>query len=101
MTDVPDVLFTPDPQSAGRTRIATFARSVGRDPLDYAALHRWSVTDLAGFWGAAAEFLGVRFTTEPNAVLGSSEMPGTPVFPRRHPQLRRARPEPRSGPHGR
>jgi acetoacetyl-CoA synthetase len=60
-TDLPDVLYTPDPAGAGRSRVAAFARHVGLDPLDYQALHRWSVTDLDGFWAAAADFLGVRF----------------------------------------
>jgi acetoacetyl-CoA synthetase len=79
--EIPEVLYTPDPQAADASRIAALARSVGRDPLDYAALHRWSVTDLEGFWGAAAEFLGVRFADRPTAVLGSREMPGARWFP--------------------
>ena len=83
----PDVLWTPDPERSRETAIAAFARFV-RDErgvdvgdTDYAALHDWSVTDMAGFWSAAAEFLGVRFRDVPDAVLGSTTMPGTQWFP--------------------
>ncbi len=59
--------------------IERFARSAGHD--DYASLHRWSVTDLDGFWSAVAEFFEVRFATPPTAVLGRREMPGAEWFP--------------------
>ena len=48
---------------------------------DYAALHRWSVEDLDGFWSAVAEHFGVHFTTPPRRVLGRREMPGAQWFP--------------------
>ena len=48
---------------------------------DYAALHRWSVGDLEGFWSALAEFFGVRFAARPQRVLGRREMPGAVWFP--------------------
>jgi acetoacetyl-CoA synthetase len=48
---------------------------------DYDALHRWSVTDLEGFWSAIAQFFGVRFATAPQRVLGRREMPGAEWFP--------------------
>ena len=46
---------------------------------DYAELHRWSVEDLEGFWGAIWDWfeLGER----PETVLGRSEMPGAEWFP--------------------
>jgi acetoacetyl-CoA synthetase len=47
----------------------------------YQELHDWSVTDLAGFWSAIAEFSAVRFHTQPTAVLGRREMPGAEWFP--------------------
>ena len=61
------------------SRIEAFAASVGIG--DHAALHRWSVTDLDGFWSAVVEHLGVEFTTPPTAVLGRREMPGAQWFP--------------------
>jgi acetoacetyl-CoA synthetase len=48
---------------------------------DYDALWRWSVADLEGFWGAFAEFAGVRFHSRPQRVLTSESMPGARWFP--------------------
>ena len=86
-TLVPEVFWWPDPQRAAASRIAEFTRYV-RDRRgvsipsgDYAALHAWSVRDLAGFWSAVAEFVGVRFHQAPTAVLGAERMPGTEWFP--------------------
>lgn len=47
----------------------------------YADLHRWSVTDLEGFWGSVAEFFDVRFADAPDRVLGRRAMPGAEWFP--------------------
>ncbi|MFE2737281.1 acetoacetate--CoA ligase [Streptomyces sp. NPDC059349] len=86
--DVPEVLWTPSPDQAGRTAIAQFARWAREhrgvnlpSDTDYAALHAWSVRDLEDFWSAVAEFLGVIFRDPPTAVLGSQNMPGTQWFP--------------------
>ena len=86
-TDLPEVLWTPDPAAAQASAIAQFAgfvrerRLAGIDELDYRSLHAWSVDDLGAFWAAAAEFLGVRFHAAPRATLGSPAMPGTEWFP--------------------
>jgi acetoacetyl-CoA synthetase len=86
-TDLPEVLWTPDPAAAPASAIAQFAgfvrerRLAGIDELDYRSLHAWSVDDLGAFWAAAAEFLGVRFHAAPRATLGSPAMPGTEWFP--------------------
>jgi acetoacetyl-CoA synthetase len=86
-TDVPEVLWTPDPAAVRGSAMAQFARFVGDkrlaevDELDYSSLHAWSVNDLDGFWSAAADFLGVRFHAAPRAALGSPDMPGTEWFP--------------------
>ena len=48
---------------------------------DYHALWRWSVADLAGFWGSLAEYMGVRFHDQPAAVLTSPALPGADWFP--------------------
>jgi acetoacetyl-CoA synthetase len=86
-TDLPEVLWTPDPAVARTSGIAQFAsfvrerRLTGIDELDYRSLHAWSVEDLDAFWAVAAEFLGVRFHAAPRAALGSRAMPGTEWFP--------------------
>jgi acetoacetyl-CoA synthetase len=53
----------------------------GRSFDDYAALHRWSVTDLDGFWSSIKDFFGVRFHAPADAVVPDPRMPGTAWFP--------------------
>ncbi len=83
----PDVLWIPDPQEAAQSAIAAFARFVGErhgidvGDTDYAALHKWSITDTATFWSAAAAFVGVRFRDRPSQTLGALSMPGAEWFP--------------------
>jgi acetoacetyl-CoA synthetase len=48
---------------------------------DYHALWRWSVGDLAGFWGSLADYMKVRFHDQPAGVLTGAAMPGTEWFP--------------------
>ncbi|MFG2953208.1 acetoacetate--CoA ligase [Streptomyces sp. NPDC048291] len=57
-----------------------FARRNGRDGTDYAALHRWSVTDLEGFWAAVWEYFGVDAATPYRRVLDEERMPGARWF---------------------
>ena len=86
VTEVPEVLWRPDPTIARASSLGKFARfvrerrGVSVDELDYASLHAWSVRDLDAFWSAAAEFLGVRFHTRPTTTLASATMPGTEWF---------------------
>jgi acetoacetyl-CoA synthetase len=81
----PPILWHPDPAAVARSRIAAFrawlASHRGVDVADYDALWRWSVTDLAGFWGAFAEFAGVRFHAPPQRVLTDATMPEARWFP--------------------
>jgi acetoacetyl-CoA synthetase len=84
-TEAPELLWQPDPAHVADTRIAQFRAWLlsarGLDLPDYTALWEWSTTDLAGFWGAVAEFLGVIFHSPPARVLGSAAMPGAEWFP--------------------
>jgi acetoacetyl-CoA synthetase len=81
----PQILWSPDPDFVARSRMAAFrswlAAQRGVIVADYDALWRWSVADLAGFWGAFAEFAGVRFHTAAQRVLTDESMPGTRWFP--------------------
>ncbi|MBF9069885.1 acetoacetate--CoA ligase [Streptacidiphilus fuscans] len=86
-------LWRPDPASAAASRMAAFQRFAaeyygaprpqeGQDPaVEYAAFHRWSVEHLEDFWSAVTQWFDVRFTTEPEAVLGDATMPGATWFP--------------------
>ena len=81
----PRILWLPDPDVVARSRMAAFrswlAAQRGVIVADYDALWRWSVADLAGFWGAFAEFAGVAFHTAAQRVLTDEPMPGTRWFP--------------------
>ena len=85
----PEPFFTPDPQVAAGSRIADFARWAARhlgvegieDPTDYPSLHRWSVTDLEGFWAAVWEYFAVDAATPYEKVLAEETMPGARWFP--------------------
>jgi acetoacetyl-CoA synthetase len=80
-----EVLWRPDPDRVASSRMAAFRDWLraerGVDLPDYPALWEWSTTALPEFWGAAAEFLGVRFHDAPSRVLGADTMPGAEWFP--------------------
>ncbi len=81
----PRIVWSPDPDVVARSRMAAFrgwlASQRGISVADYHALWRWSVADLAGFWGAFAEFAGVRFHAAPQRVVTDESMPGARWFP--------------------
>jgi acetoacetyl-CoA synthetase len=80
-----DILWEPPSDLRQSTEIGRFMNWLrdhrGRDFSSYAALHRWSVDDLEGFWGAIWEFFEVRAHAEPESVLASRAMPGARWFP--------------------
>lgn len=75
--------WTPTEKDIADARVTDFARFVearaGVACADYAALWRWSVEDVDGFWAALWDYfdLGDRGPT----VLASGEMPGARWFP--------------------
>ena len=80
-----DVLWTPPADVRETTEIGRYLNWLrderGRDFADYAALWRWSVEDLEGFWGSVWDFFGVRAHAPYERVLGAREMPGAEWFP--------------------
>lgn len=80
-TSYPGPFFTPDPETTAASRIADFARHVGMDDADYAALHHWSVTDLEAFWDAVWEYFDIDSDTPYEQVLAEERMPGARWFP--------------------
>ncbi|MEU2060320.1 acetoacetate--CoA ligase [Streptomyces sp. NPDC013455] len=80
-TPYPEPFFTPDPEAAAASRIVDFARRAGLEGSDYAALHRWSVTDLEGFWKAVWEYFDIDADTPYERVLAEETMPGARWFP--------------------
>lgn len=80
--------WVPAPEATTTSRIADFGRWVARhrgvraahDHTDYAALHRWSVTELEGFWSTVWEFFDVEAATPYEQVLAEEKMPGARWF---------------------
>ncbi|MGH8860225.1 MAG: hypothetical protein ACRDVG_03150, partial [Jatrophihabitantaceae bacterium] len=66
-------IWMPAPDDVARARITDFARfagrRIGRGFTDYDDLLRWSVADLAGFWGAIWDYFGVVAEDGGHAVL--------------------------------
>ncbi|MBB5910996.1 acetoacetate--CoA ligase [Actinoalloteichus hymeniacidonis] len=90
------MLWQPDPRPALPTTMTRYRQWLEREwstigegrsiPEDPDALHRWSVTDLAGFWSSVARFFEVRFHRAPDeelprGALPTATMPGTRWFP--------------------
>ncbi|WP_063065381.1 acetoacetate--CoA ligase [Nocardia violaceofusca] len=75
--------WEPDAGDVETARVTDFARFVGartgREFDDYHSLWEWSITDLAGFWGALWEYF--ELADAPDTVLASSDMPGAQWFP--------------------
>jgi acetoacetyl-CoA synthetase len=76
----PEILWKPSPERIERALLTRYQRWLGREG-DYASLWQWSVDDLEAFWGSIVEYFGVRFSTEPERVLGDASMPGASWFP--------------------
>ncbi len=74
-----EILWEPPADAWSATAAGRFATAHGH--ATYAALHRWSVTDLDGFWSAVSDDLGVRWHDRPIAALADAVMPGATWFP--------------------
>ncbi|MCC3767527.1 acetoacetate--CoA ligase [Streptomyces sp. UNOC14_S4] len=90
--DRPEPLWSPGGDRVARARITRFQSwaaehhgapaAVPGDPAaSYAALHRWSVTELERFWQAVTEWCDVRFSSPYERVLADRSMPGAVWFP--------------------
>jgi acetoacetyl-CoA synthetase len=84
---VTDVVWTPPPAAAERSRLGAFMRWLaaerGRSFASYEELLTWSIADLEGFWDAVGKWAGLHWHEPPDRVLagGDRTMPGTRWFP--------------------
>lgn len=82
---VGEVLWTPPVDVRDRSRIGAYlhwlATHRGLEFDDYAALWRWSVTDLDGFWRSIWDFFQVKAYADPTGTVVDPGMPGTRWFP--------------------
>jgi acetoacetyl-CoA synthetase len=80
-----DLLWTPSAEriaGAPLTRfMAWLAAERGLTFEDYAALWRWSTTEIEAFWQAIWDYFEVRSSAPHNCVLESRAMPGARWFP--------------------
>ncbi|GAA1935592.1 acetoacetate--CoA ligase [Streptomyces sodiiphilus] len=87
----PEPLWRPGDEAVETARITRFhawaaaehgapAPVPGDAEASYAALHRWSVTELEAFWQAVAEWFQVSFSRPADAVLADRTMPGARWF---------------------
>ena len=78
-------LWLPSPDVRDNSEIGRFLgwleKHRGLHFDGFTDLHRWSVTDLDGFWSAIWEFGGVRPHAPGEQVLGVRDMPGAQWFP--------------------
>ncbi|MHC5024610.1 MAG: AMP-binding protein, partial [Planctomycetota bacterium] len=72
----PAPAWTPPPGSIPGTNIGSLMATVGVE--DYAALHRWSVTDRTRFWEILIDRLGIRFIVPPSSVMDDPAQRETP-----------------------
>lgn len=83
MSDEP--IWLPDPEQASQAQIREFTDFInertGSDLRTYNDLHRWSVSDLDGFWGAIWDFFDVVADEPYTQVLEDDSLPGAVWFP--------------------
>ncbi len=78
-------IWEPSAERIAQSRLTAFTRMVadrsGRSFLDYAALHRYSVSEVAAFWTAVWDFCGLIGEPGPAVVADLDQMPGARFFP--------------------
>jgi len=80
-----DLLWTPSEAFVRNANVTAFIDWLrvnrGVDCADYGALWRWSVVDVAAFWGALWDYFGIESPTPYSTVLENPAMPGARWFP--------------------
>jgi acetoacetyl-CoA synthetase len=80
-----DILWTPSPERIAHANVTALRlwleRERGLRFADYAAMWRWSVEDLEGFWGALWDYFHIEASVPYERVLGKRSMPGAEWFP--------------------
>jgi acetoacetyl-CoA synthetase len=80
-----DILWTPSPERIAHANVTALRlwleRERGLRFAGYAAMWRWSVEDLEGFWGALWDYFHIEASVPYERVLGKRSMPGAEWFP--------------------
>jgi acetoacetyl-CoA synthetase len=84
-TSEPEVLWAPTPEMVERSALTRYIRWLAENRdlhfEDYAALWRWSVTEIEEFWGSLWEYFEVIADPSYEQVLAERVMPGAEWFP--------------------
>lgn len=88
LTEIPDgssSTWYPSPERTANANVEVFRRwlKANRGLIfdDYAALQRWSSTDISAFWGALWAYFDISATSPYEAVLTEEAMPNAQWFP--------------------
>jgi len=79
-----ELLWTPSTERADRANLTHYMRWLaerGHRFDSYAALWRWSIDDLEGFWESLWDYFQIKASHPYDRVLGSAVMPGAEWFP--------------------
>ncbi len=80
MTTSTDIIWQPSPDFKANSQMAKFAQAMGQ-PLNYRALHQWSVTDREAFWSGIWDQCGVIGSKGERTLVDGDKMPGAKFFP--------------------
>ncbi len=79
-----ELLWTPRPEYAAASNVAKFVdwlrSEKGVELADYNELHRWSVSDIEGFWSSIWAYFDVQSDTPYTSVIDRKVMPGARWF---------------------
>ncbi|MBN9306691.1 MAG: acetoacetate--CoA ligase [Devosia sp. 67-54] len=81
MSELGEILWTPDAARVARSNLAGFARRVGVSATDYDELHAWSVRDPEAYHSALWDFLGILGDKGGRAVRLDADIRRTRFFP--------------------
>jgi acetoacetyl-CoA synthetase len=80
-----DLLWSPSPERIAASNLTAYRHWLqgarGLDFADYAALWKWSVTDLDGFWQSLWDYFHIESSAPHSAALGRRALPGATWFP--------------------
>lgn len=75
------LLWSPGKDKIEKSHLHAFAKAVGQADKDYAALWRWSVNDIEGFWSAFWDYAEVIGQKGQVVLKDGEQMPGAAFFP--------------------